>query len=250
MLDFLGALIGFCLPFAIVYYFFFGGKEKLDRYLFLKMSLAGKVERIVKDDLSDKAARATFYMDNDYRHGVSQADWQKYCQEVLGGNLDPNSPEYAEAVAPIMNALVVDGGYYLRRGMENMSRSLQRFLPGVNDRISLNYFVEPYEYYENKELAAKTLAAEELRQKRDREEYERTRPMREAREAERAAERQRIAQETHARWEERAARMDRQREERQAAQAARARCSQCVNSAKCNMHAKSTPGSCGGYMPR
>ena len=145
------ALIAFLLPFAAIYYFFFGGKEKLSRYLFNKKSLAEKVEIIMKKDLSPKCARAAFYIGNNYHHKINQTEWQKYCQERVDPALDKNTPEYAEAVAPIVNAIVVgEYGGYLRRGMEDMSNSLQRFQPGVNDDISLNYFIEPYKYYKHK----------------------------------------------------------------------------------------------------
>lgn len=136
---------------AAGYYFFFGGKEKLKRYLFERKSLAEKAEMIMKQDFSPEYARASFYIGNNYHHKMSQADWQKYCQESVDNALDKNSQEYAEAVAPILNAIVLDAeGYYLRRGMEDMSRKLVRFQIGVNDDISLNYFVEPYKYYRNK----------------------------------------------------------------------------------------------------
>ena len=248
MLELLEVLIGFSIPFAVVYYFFFGGKEKLATHLFNKMSLAGKVEKIIKRDLSAEYARATFYIINDYYHKMCQADWQKFCQERIDPSLDKSSPEYAEAVAPIMNAVVVNEGYYLRRGMEDMSRKLVRFMPGVNDMISLNYFVEPYKYSKSERLAAKSLAEEALRQKEFEERYERERPMREAREAERKAELQQRSQEQSARRKERAELFERQRQEQQAAKDARRRCSQCVHSGKCSM--QNTPGSCGGFMPR
>ena len=164
---------------------------------------------------------------------MSQADWQKYCQESIDNTLDKNSQEYVEAVAPILNAIVLDKeGYYLRRGMENLERSLQRFLPGVNDRISLNYYVEPYEYFENKELAAKSLAEEALRKKKFEEQYERERPIREAREAERKA-----------------AQQERQQRNREL-DAAYARCRGCANNVKCRDSAKRVPGACGGYIPK
>ena len=144
----LEALICFLLPFAAIYYFFFGGKEKLARYLFNKKSLAEKVEIIMKKDLSPKCARATFYIGNNYHHKINQSEWQKYCLERVNPELDKNSPEYMEAVAPIANAIVVgELGGYLRRGMEDMSHSTEAFRPGVNDDISLNYFIEPYKYY-------------------------------------------------------------------------------------------------------
>lgn len=226
-MEVLGYLI---LLIAVGYYFFFGGKEKLKRYLFERKSLAEKVEMIIKQDLSTKYARASFYMGNNYHNKMNQADWNKYCQEIIDNAPDKNSQEYAEAVAPIANAIVVDAeGFYLRRGMEDMSRKLVRFMPGVNDRISLNYFVEPYEYFENKELAAKSLAEEASRKKKFEEQYERERPMREAREAERKA-----------------AQQQRKRE----LDAAYARCRGCANRMKCRESAMRVPGACGGYIPK
>ena len=217
---------------AGIYFFMFGGKEKLGRYLFNKMSLAAKVESIMKKDLSPAYARATFYIYYDYSHKMCQAEWQRYCNERIDPSLDKNSQEYAEMVAPIANAIVVDGGYYKRRGMEDLERSLQRFMPGVNDMISLNYFVEPYKYSKNEALAAKSLAEEELRQKKFEEEYERQRPIREAREAERKA-----------------AQQERQQRNREL-DAAYARCRGCANGLKCRDSAKRVPGACGGYIPK
>ncbi len=216
MLKLLGFLIGLTialLPFAVIVYAF-GGKEKLDQYLlnqFIKKSLAEKVEMIMKKDSSPKYAEAGFYIGNNYHHRISQTEWIKYCQERLDPSLDKNSQEYAEAVAPIVNAIVVNRfGYYLRRGMEDLARSYKRFLPGANDRISLNYFAEPYNYVENKELAAKSLAEEALRNK----EYE----------------------ETHGTWQER--------------EAARLRCKKCANFTKCDRRVREQTGPCGGYTPR
>lgn len=222
----------FLIVFAIAFHFF-GWGEKVKKYLFNSASLEKKVENIIKTDLSSKYARASFYIGNNYHHKMSQADWQKYCQERVDNTLDKNSQEYVEAVAPILNAIVLDKeGYYLRRGMENLERSLQRFLPGVNDRISLNFYVEPYEYFENKELAAKSLAEEALRKKKYEEQYERERPIREAREAERKA-----------------AQQERQQRNREL-DAAYARCRGCANNVKCRDSAKRVPGACGGYIPK
>ncbi len=229
----LEALMAFLLLFAVMYYFFFGGKAKLSRYLFNRKSLAEKVETIMKNDFSPKFARAAFYIGNNYHHRMSQADWQKYCQERIDPSLDKNSQEYAEMVAPIVNAIALDAeGFYLRRGMEDLSRNLIRFQGGINDKISLNFFVEPYEYFENKELAAKSLAEEALRQKKFEEQYERERPIREAREAERKA-----------------AQQERQQRNREL-DAAYARCRGCANSMKCRDSAKRVPGACGGYIPK
>lgn len=112
-------------------------------------SIAGKAEYVLKKDMSSKCARCTFYMNNDYDNGYSQSEWLKLFKEnVADKEWDKNSQEYTEAVAPFINAIVVDGnGFYIRRGMEN--RTDVQFQAGVNDQISLNYFVEPYEYVKN-----------------------------------------------------------------------------------------------------
>lgn len=234
MLKLLGFLIGLTialLPFAVIVYAF-GGKEKLDQYLvnkFINKSLAEKVEMVMKKDSSPKYAEAAFYTGNNYRKRYSQTEWLKYCQERIDNTLDKNSQEYAEAVAPIVNAIVVNAhGYYLRRGMEDLTRSFQKFWPGLNDRISVNYFVEPYKYSENKELAAKSLKEKALMDA----EYERNRPIWEAREAERKA-----------------AQQERQQRNREL-DAAYARCRGCANNVKCRDSAKRVPGACGGYIPK
>lgn len=122
-------------------------KEKLLK----AKGIAGKLEHVLKKDTSSKCARCTFYAFNDYENGYSQREWVEFCKQRMGnGELDEKSEEYAEAVAPIINAIVVDeGGWYIRRGLQNMEHSGEDFAPGVNDAISLNYFVEPYKYVKN-----------------------------------------------------------------------------------------------------
>ena len=122
--------------------------------------IAGKAEYVLKKDMSSKYARCTFYMNNDYDNGYSQSEWLKAFKEsVIDKEWDKESEEYAEAVAPFINAIVVDDtNYYLRRGMENMAHTCAKFQPGVNDRVSLNYFVEPYEYIEDEEAASEARA--------------------------------------------------------------------------------------------
>lgn len=120
-----------------------------------RKSIAGKVERVLKKDMSPKCARCTFYMNNDYDNGYSQSEWLKIFREsVIDKEWDKNSQEYAEAVAPFVNAIVIaEEGHYMRRGCEFIENTLTPFSPGHNDRISLNYFVEPYEYVKNEESA-------------------------------------------------------------------------------------------------
>ena len=123
-------------------------------------NIAKKAEHIIKKDMSSKCARCTFYMNNDYDNGYSQSEWLKAFKEsVIDKEWNKESEEYAEAVAPFINAIVIDDtNYYLRRGMQNMTHALEKFQPGVNDRISLNYFVEPYEYIEDEEAASEARA--------------------------------------------------------------------------------------------
>ena len=112
-------------------------------------SIARKAEILLKKDMSSKYARCTFYINNDYDNEYSQSEWLDYYKECTEG-LDKDSKEYTEAVAPFINAIVVSNiGHYIRRGCEFRENTREVFVPGRNDRISLNYFVEPYEYVKN-----------------------------------------------------------------------------------------------------
>lgn len=121
-------------------------------------SIARKAEIMIKKDMSSKCARCTFYMNNDYDNEYSQSEWlQLFKESVTDKEWDKESEEYAKAVAPFVNALVVgEDKYLVRRGMENRANALEKFQPGINDRISLNYFVEPYEYIKNEVRRAKS----------------------------------------------------------------------------------------------
>ena len=114
-------------------------------------NIAKKAEILLKKDMSSRCARCTFYMNNDYDNGYSQGEWMKLFKErVIDLELDKDSEEYAEAVAPFINAIVIAAeGHYMRRGCEFIENTLTPFSPGYNDSISLNYFVEPYEYVKN-----------------------------------------------------------------------------------------------------
>jgi hypothetical protein len=157
-LTMLGVLAGVVVVFFVYNVF-------IKKALLKGKNIAGKAESILKKDMSSNCARSTFYMNNDYDNGYSQSEWMKiYKESVIEKEWDKDSEEYAEAVAPFINAIVVDDtGYYLRRGMENMAHTGAKFQPGVNDRISLNYFVEPYDYVEDKERAAKYAQAKTTR---------------------------------------------------------------------------------------
>lgn len=112
-------------------------------------NIAKKAEILLKKDMSSKYARCTFYINNDYDNEYSQSEWLDYYKECTEG-LDKDSKEYTEAVAPFINAIVVSNiGHYIRRGCEFNENTREVFVPGRNDRISLNYFVEPYKYVKN-----------------------------------------------------------------------------------------------------
>ena len=140
--------------------------------LFGKKSLSKKAENVLKKDFSPKYARCTFYAFNDYSNGYSQREWMEYYNErTQNDTVNKDTQEYIEAVAPLVNAVVVgDDGYLVRRGMENLVHSLVRFMPGKNDCISLNYYVEPYEYTKDKKRAVMSEIEELLRKKKREEE--------------------------------------------------------------------------------
>lgn len=124
-------------------------------------NISQKAEIIMKKDMSSKYARCTFYMNNDYDNGYSQKEWMDlYKERVSSKEWDKKSAEYAEAVAPFVNALVVDDrGYFVRRGTESLLNQLEKFIPGNSDNITVGYFIEPYKYYRNK--ATKQTQAEQ-----------------------------------------------------------------------------------------
>lgn len=150
-------IMGFALGAIVVAIILFAIIGAIRKATLKKKNTAKLAEIMLKKDLSSKCSRCTFYMNNDYNNGYSQSEWLKIFKEsVIDKEWDKDSEEYAKAVAPYINAIVVDDtGYYLRRGMENMANALKKFQPGVNDRVSLNYFVEPYEYVEDEERATK-----------------------------------------------------------------------------------------------
>lgn len=157
MLEFLLSVLWILIFGGGIYYFVFGGKEKLAVYLYNKKTSAEKAEMTFKKDFSPAYADAAFYIGNNYSRRYSQREWQAYYQENVDPSLDKNSSEYLEAVAPMVNAIVLDRhGYYLRRGVEDMSRKLVKFQAGVNDDLSLNYAIEPYCYHRNKVVQPQT----------------------------------------------------------------------------------------------
>lgn len=127
-------------------------------------SIEGKAETLMKKDLSSGYARYTFYQNHNYDKAYSQSEWKalyETTQKVIQ-KVDKDTELYAALLAPFINAIVVDeSGYYARRGMENRAHSLEKFMPGVNDRISLNYYVEPYKYVKDEQRAAESAQAEQ-----------------------------------------------------------------------------------------
>lgn len=49
-------------------------------------------------------------------------------------------------MVPFYNAIVVEDGYYVRRGLENLKNALIPFNPGENDEVSYDYAIEPYRH--------------------------------------------------------------------------------------------------------
>ncbi len=265
MLELLGVLVGLCLLVAVAYYFMFGGKEKLARYLFVKMSLEGKVEKIIKTDFSSEYARCKFYINNNYKRGYTQTEWQEYYQQQVDNTLDKNSQEYAEAIAPILNAIVLDKeGYYMRRGMEDMSKKLERLRIGENDHISLNYFIEPYKYTKHKQSQeikdhyanlspteyCNPVTYKETSSTRNWQE-EKARAKAERREALRATD-DRLRAENEAFHQRMAEQKEALKQDRATRAAGIAKCANCANNRRCSSGIKESGAglTCGGYTPK
>lgn len=120
-------------------------------------SIEDKAEALLKKDLSSGYAEYTFYQLHNYDKAYSQSEWKALYEaaQKVAQKTDKDSALYTALLASFINAIVVDeSGYYARRGMENLAHSGKRFTPGVNDRVSLNYYVEPYKYVKDEEAAA------------------------------------------------------------------------------------------------
>ena len=127
-------------------------------------SIEGKVETLLKKDLSSGYASYTFYQNHNYNKAYSQKEWKALYEttQKVAQQVDKDSEVYAALLGAFINAIVVDeSGYYARRGMENRAHSGEKFMPGVNDRISLNYYVEPYKYVKDEQRAAESVQAEQ-----------------------------------------------------------------------------------------
>lgn len=141
MYEFL-TILGLAAGAAVVWFLY----PSIKGLLYKAKSTVGKIETIMKRDLSPECARCTFYAFHDYSKEYSQREWMEYYQNQTKG-LDKKSQAYADALAPFANAIVVcETGIYQRRGMETLRTRYIHFEPGVNDSVSLNFFVEPYEY--------------------------------------------------------------------------------------------------------
>jgi len=160
-------LIIFGLVFGAAAVFFIYSVFIKDKLLKGK-SVAGIAERVMKKDASSKYSSCKFYADHDYSNAYSQKEWLAlYNEQVTSKKWDNDSEEYAAAVAPFVNAIVVEGKYYVRRGLENPS--LLVFQPGINDKISAGKFIEPYEYVKDEKRAIVS-KLEELERKKKAEE--------------------------------------------------------------------------------
>lgn len=122
-------------------------------------------------DLATENNRSVFYVDNNYSKPFDQRAWQtwidknrkKFADEwVKVDNLPETTEEEQQTKdaavkkletaenkfeAQRYNAIVVmEDGYYFRRGAENLRAKYIKFAPGENDKISNGFFMEPYKY--------------------------------------------------------------------------------------------------------
>ena len=117
-----------------------------------------KAEALMKKDLSSKYAGCTFYQLHDYSKPFTQKEWKSLWElfQKVTADVDKSTEDYGKLVSPFINAIVVGSdGYYVRKGMQSMEHSGEKFIRGVNDKISQGYFVEPYKYVKDEAAATK-----------------------------------------------------------------------------------------------
>lgn len=91
-----------------------------------------KAEIVLSKDFNMKYKDAKFYKNKDYKHPI---DWETWRREY-GTEISADDPKYAEWY----NAIVTTAdGYYIRRGAEDLSRKLMKFIPGKNDEVAPMY---------------------------------------------------------------------------------------------------------------
>ena len=95
-----------------------------------------KALKVLSKDFLPDHKDAKFYLNHDYAHPIQYDDWCKRFENV------------SDADYPLWhNAIVVDkDGYYIRRGAEDFSHRLTRFISEVDDEVLKAYRVEPYTY--------------------------------------------------------------------------------------------------------
>lgn len=95
-----------------------------------------KALKVLSRDFLPDRKDAKFYLNHDYAHPIQYDDWCKRFENVS----DEDYPLWH-------NAIVVDkDGYYIRRGAEDFSHRLTRFISEVDDEVLKAYRVEPYTY--------------------------------------------------------------------------------------------------------
>lgn len=122
-------------------------------------------------DFSAENNRSLFYIDNKYDKPFDQRAWEdwikksrkKFEDEWKKIDAMPSSTEEEQQAKTVAaeklekaeakfdaqryNAIVVmDDGFYFRRGAENLRTKYIEFAAGVNDKISNGFFMEPYKY--------------------------------------------------------------------------------------------------------
>lgn len=113
-----------------------------------------KVQKIIKYDLSNKCAKAKFYINHNYAKPKDQTAWRKDLQ-TWSANLKKTEAEHPENYKTelekfnmaVGNAIVVDeSDMFIRRGLQILAHSGEFFVPGKTDKVLPGYFVGDYKY--------------------------------------------------------------------------------------------------------
>lgn len=117
-----------------------------------KNAILKNASKMLARDFSAENARSDFYVDNNYGKPYSQSEWIALYNKL-------SAQDAPQALTPMYNAIVVmEDGFYFRRGLENLRTKYIEFAPGENDQITHTYAVEPYTYKKTRSTAGRTAA--------------------------------------------------------------------------------------------
>lgn len=136
------------------------GIRSFGRKIANKFDPAGAQKREVggyeKDEISHRSKKAPVVLARDFTTKAQEWKFYPNVKNTQAMNFDQWMEKYKDAregtpeYAQWYNAIVTDkDGYYIRRGSEDMSKKLQKYIPGDNDEILKMYRVEPYTYYKD-----------------------------------------------------------------------------------------------------